>query len=309
MPRWVAVVAVSLLAAGVIGVIGYRAVDEVDRQTDKLADAIDESVSRIEESPRYSDLADRLDLKDRAQQVTKTLREDVSLNADRLSELAPELASEAGDIFIVWLFSVMLLAAGPPLVASFVNLFPSAVTRARVHQVIFVAHRRTARYVGLVLLRAVVVFLLAYGGALLLDLRVPTVMGLTIAFLSLFPCFGLFVGGVLFALSTALRSPDLVGPLIGFAIVLQAADVVFVQHRLDQTVSVRSFLLVVATMFGWTLEGVRGVIIATVAVTFVMACVEEGLAIRDGRSSDPGSGLDGEARRTSSPSSAPSVAQ
>jgi hypothetical protein len=62
-------------------------------------------------------------------------------------------------------------------------------------------------------------------------------------------------------------------------------------------------------MFGWTLEGVRGVIIATVAVTFVMACVEEGLAIRDGRSSDPGSGLDGEARRTSSPSSAPSVAQ
>lgn len=311
MPRWVAVVAVSLLAAGVVGLVGYRAVDEVDRQTDKLADAVDESVARIEASPRYADLAERLDLKDRAEQVTKTLREDVSLNASRLSELAPALASGAGDVFIVWLFSVMLLAAGPPLVESFVRLFPSAVTRARVHRVIVLAHQRTARYVGLMLLRAVVVFLLAYGGSLLLDLRVPTVLGLTIAFLSLFPCFGLFVGGVLFAVSTALRSPDLVAPLILLAVVLQACDVVFVQHRIDRSsVSVRSFLLVVATLLGWAVEGVRGVIIATVAITFVMAAIEEGLGIRDGTSDDPGSGLDGKARgATLVPAPAPSLVQ
>jgi predicted PurR-regulated permease PerM len=62
-------------------------------------------------------------------------------------------------------------------------------------------------------------------------------------------------------------------------------------------VAVRSFVLVVATMLGWSLEGVRGVLIATVAVIFVMAAVEEGLAIRDGSKPDPGSGLDGRLRR------------
>ena len=61
VPRWVAVLAVSLVAAGAVGLVGYRAVDEVDRQTDRVADAIDESVARIEYRPRYSDLADRLD--------------------------------------------------------------------------------------------------------------------------------------------------------------------------------------------------------------------------------------------------------
>ncbi|HEY6532908.1 MAG TPA: AI-2E family transporter [Acidimicrobiales bacterium] len=308
IPRWVAVVAVSLLAAAVVGLVGYRAVDEVDRQTDKLADAIDESVERIEASPRYADLAERLDLKDRADQVTTTLREDVSLNADRLGELAPELASEAGDVFIVWLFSVMLLAGGPPMVDAFVRLFPSPVTQARMHRVIVLAHRRMARYVGLMMVRAVAVFLLTYGLGLLLDLRVPTVLALAVAFLSLFPCVGLLVGGILFAVSTALRSPDLVIPLILAAVLLQACDVVFVQRRIEAwSVAVRSFLLVVATMLGWSLEGVRGVIIATVAVIFVMAAIEEGLAIRDGTKPDPGSGIDGNARRGSGATSSSSL--
>src|SRR5690606_17626539 len=57
VPRWVAVLAVSLVAAGAVGLLGYRAVDEVDRQTDRVADAIDESVARIQATPRYSDLA------------------------------------------------------------------------------------------------------------------------------------------------------------------------------------------------------------------------------------------------------------
>jgi predicted PurR-regulated permease PerM len=311
IPRWVAVVAVSLLAAAVVGMVGYRAVDEVERQTDKLADAIDESVARIEASPRYADLAERLDLQDRAQQVTTTLRDDVSLNADRLGELAPELASEAGDVFIVWLFSVMLLAGGPPMVQAFVRLFPSPVTQARVHRVIVLAHRHTARYVGLMLLRAGAVALLTFGIGMLLDLRVPTVLALAVGFLSLFPCFGLFLGGVLFAISTALRSPDLVIPLVLAALVVQACDVVFVQRRIEGwSVAVRSFVLVVATMLGWSLEGVRGVIIATVAVIFVMAAVEEGLAIRDGSKPDPGSGLDGRLRRgVPASSSLPALAE
>jgi predicted PurR-regulated permease PerM len=294
VPRWIAVVAVSLLAAVVVGLVGYRAVDEVDRQTDKLADAIDDSVDRIVASGRYADLADRLDLKDRADQVTTTLREDVSLNADRLGELAPELASGAGDVFIVWLFSVMLLAGGPPMVDAFARLFPSPATRARVKQVIVFSHRRTARYVGLMVAKAAIVFLVTYVLGLLLDLRVPTVLALTVGFLSLFPCVGLLVGGVLFAVSTALRSPDLVVPLIVAAVLLQACDAVFVQRRIESwSVTVRSFVLIVAAMLGWSLEGVRGVLIATTGVVFVMAAIEEGLGIRDGKRPDPaaGSGL------------------
>ena len=63
-------------------------------------------------------------------------------------------------------------------------------------------------------------------------------------------------------------------------------------------------------VLGWAVEGVRGVIIATVAITFVMAAIEEGLGIRDGTSDDPGSGLDGKARgATLVPAPAPSLVQ
>ncbi len=289
IPRWVAVLLVSLVAAGAVGLIGYRAVDEVDRQTDRVADAIDESVARIEATPRYTDLADRLDLKKRASDLTTTLREDVSLDASRLSELAPTLASGASEIFVIWLFAVMMLAAGPPFVAAFVRLFPSPVTQARVRMVIVVAHRRMTRYVGLMLLRAVGLFGLTFTCAALLGLRVPTVLGLTVAFLSLFPCFGLFVGGVVFALAGALKWPDLVGPIILLAIVIQALDVIYVQQRIERhAVAVRSLLLIVASLIGWEVEGLRGVVIATVVTIFVVTVADVGMAMRDGRMPDPG---------------------
>ncbi len=292
VPRWVAVMAVSLLAVGAVGLVAYRTIDEVDRQTDKVADAIDESVRSVESSPRYSNLADRLDLSSRAEQVTTRLRDDVSLDASRLTELAPELASGVSEVFIIWLFAVMMLAAGPQFVDAFVRLFPSPVTRARVKLVITVAHRRTTRYVGLMVLRAAAVFAVTFAAAAAAGLRVPTVLALVAGFLSLYPCFGLFLGGVLLALDTALRWPDLVVPVIVLAAVLQALDVVFVQRRIEaRSVAVRSLLLVVGTLIGWELEGVRGVIIATVALTFVVAAVEEGLAIRDGDALDPGSVL------------------
>jgi predicted PurR-regulated permease PerM len=289
MPRWLAVLAVSLVAAGAVGLLGYRAVDEVDRQTDRVADAIDESVARIEDTPRYADLAERLELKERSDELTRTLREDVSLDASRLSELAPTLASGVSEVFIVWLFAVMMLAAGPPFVQAFVRLFPSPVTQERVRTVIAVAHRRTTRYVGLMLLRGAVMFGVTFTAASLLDLRVPTVLGLAVAFLSLYPCVGLLLGGVLFAVAGALRWPDLVGPIIVGSIVLQAADVVYVQQRIERrSVAVRSFLLIVASLIGWEVEGVRGILIATVLVIFLVAVAEQGIAIRDGNSLDPG---------------------
>ena len=306
VPRWIAILAVSLVAAGAVGLIGYRAVDEVDRQTDRVADAIDESVARIEDTPRYADLADRLDLKERSDELTANLRQDVSLDASRLSELAPRLASGASDVFIIWLFAVMMLAAGPPFVHAFVRLFPSPVTQARVRMVITIAHRRTTRYIGLMLVRAGVLFGLTFTAAALLDLRVPTVLGLTVAFLSLFPCVGLLVGGVLFALAGALRWPDLVGPIIVLSILLQAADVVFVQRRIEaRSVAVRSFLLVVASLIGWEVEGIRGILIAAVGVIFAVAAAEEGMDIRDGVQLDPGLAV----APVMAPPSAPSGAQ
>ena len=310
MPRWVAVVAVSLLAAAAVGFVGYRAVDEVDRQTDKLADAIDESVSKIEASPRYADLADRLDLKDRAQQVTTTLREDVSLNADRLSELAPALASGAGDVFIVWLFSVMLLAAGPPLVESVVRLFPSAVTRARVHtgDRARPSPDRPVRGAGAAACAGGVPA--GHGRSRPARPPCPHRAGPDHRLPEPVPLLRAVRG------RRAVRGVDraaLAGPgrprSSGSPSCSRPVDVVFVQHRIDRwSVAVRSFLLVVATMLGWELEGVRGVIIATVAITFLIAAVDEGLAIRDGTTDDPGSGLDGQVRRSTSPP-VPSIAQ
>jgi predicted PurR-regulated permease PerM len=140
------------------------------------------------------------------------------------------------------------------------------------------------------LLRAVAWFLVTFGAASLLGLRVPTLLGISVAFLSLFPCFGLLLGGVLVAVAAALRWPDSVGPIIVGAVVVQALDVVLVQRRIERrSVAVRSLLLIVAVLLGWALEGVRGVVLATVAVTFVVAAVEESMRIRDGEVPDPAS--------------------
>jgi predicted PurR-regulated permease PerM len=289
MPRWIAIVLVSLLAAGLAGVVGARIYDEVNRQARDLASAVDEAVTRLEESERYGDTVERLDLRERADQFTQAMVEDVSFSGSRLTELAPSLASGAGDVFVIWLFAVMLLATGPQFVRSFVALFPSPVTQRRVRHVIVVAHARSARFIGLCALRAVGWFVVVLVVAELLDLRVPTFLALVVGVLSFLPRFGLVVGAIPMAVVAALRSPDLVLPVLLAAVLAQLFDAVVLQNHIERrSVSVGSLSILVFAVLGWSLEGTWGLILGVIGSAFAMAAIDEGLAIRDGEVPDPG---------------------
>lgn len=289
MPTWIAIVLVSLLAAAATGVVGVRIYDEVNRQARDLAQAVDEAVTNLEQSPRYGGTVERLDLRERADEFTSAILDDVSINGSRLTELAPSLASGAGDAFIIWLFAVMLLAAGPQFVRSFVALFPSDITQRRVDHVIRVAHRRSAGFLGFMALRAFAYFLATLVVAELLGLRVPTMLAATVAVVSFIPRFGLIIGALPFAIVAALRSPDLVVPVLLVAVGVQAVDAVYVQRPLEaRTVPVGSLALLVFAIVGWSLEGTWGMVLGVALAAFVAAAVDESLAIRDGLVADPG---------------------
>jgi predicted PurR-regulated permease PerM len=289
VPAWVAVVVVSALVALVVGIVGVRVYDEVNQQVDTFADSIDDAVTRLEQSPRYGDTVDRLDLRERADQFTQGLREDVTISGSRLTELAPTLATGAGDVFVIWLFAVMLLASGPQFVRSFVALFPSPVTQRRVSHVVRVAHARSARYLGFMFLRSAAWFAFVLGVASALDLRVPTSLALFVALLSFVPRFGVVVGALPVAVVAALRSPDLVLPVLLVAVALQALDAVLLQPRLERrSVAVGSLTMLVFVILGWAVEGTRGVLLGVAAAVFLVAVVDESLAIRDGEVPDPG---------------------
>jgi predicted PurR-regulated permease PerM len=289
IPAWVAVVIVSALVALVVGIVGVRVYDEVNQQVDTFADSIDDAVSRLEQSPRYGDTVDRLDLRERADQFTDGLREDVTISGPRLTELAPTLATGAGDVFVIWLFAVMLLASGPQFVRSFVALFPSPITQRRVSHVVRIAHARSARYLWLMLLRAVAWFAFVFGVASVLDFRVPTSLALFVALLSFVPRFGVVVGALPVAVVAALRSPDLLLPVLLVAVALQALDAAFVQPRVERrSVAVGSLTMLVFVVLGWAVEGTRGVLIGVAVAVFLVAVVDESLAIRDGEVPDPG---------------------
>jgi len=292
MPTWVAVVVVSVLVAVVVGLVGVRIYDEVNAQITTFATSIDESVAQLEASSRYGDIVERLDLRSRVEQFTSGLREDMAIDGSRLTELAPTLATLSADVFVIWLFAVMLLASGPQFVRSFVALFPSPVTQRRVGHVIRVAHGRSAAFLGFMALRAVGWFALVYLVALVLDLRVPTSLALVVGLLSFIPRFGVVIGALPVAVVAALRSPDLVIPVLVVAVGLQALDATFLQRRIEaRSVAVGSLPLLVSAMLGWAVEGTRGLLLGVVAAVFLIAVVDESLAIRDGEVPDPGAGL------------------
>lgn len=289
MPTWIAIVLVSVIAALLAAVVGVNIYDEVNRQAQDLSTAVDQAVTSLEDTPRYSEMVDRLDLRDRADEFSRTLVEDVSFSGSRLTEMAPSLASGAGDVFIIWLFAVMLLAAGPQFVRSFVALFPSPVTRRRVDHVIRAAHLRSARFLGFMFLRAIAFFLLTLALASALDLRVPTILATVVAVMSFVPRFGVVIGALPVALVAALRSPDLVVPVLVIAVGVQALDAVFLQPRIEShSVPVGALALLVATILGWALEGTWGIMLGYAVAAFVVAAVDQGLAIRDGEVPDPG---------------------
>jgi predicted PurR-regulated permease PerM len=158
-----------------------------------------------------------------------------------------------------------------------------------VHHVIQVAHRRSARFIGLMALRAAFWFVFTLVVAELADLRVPTTLAALVAVLSFIPRFGLVVAALPVAVVAALRAPDLVVPVLVIGVVLQAVDAAHVQRRIEErSVAVGSLAMLVFAIIGWSLEGTWGLMLGLAAAAFVAAAVDEGLAIRDGEVVDPG---------------------
>ncbi|MDQ2678983.1 MAG: AI-2E family transporter [Actinomycetota bacterium] len=295
MPKFVGVLVITgALALAAVG-LGTVAFTELRAEANRFETAVPAAVDRLEQIDGIGTLMKDLNVRHQAERFAEEMAERIRFQDADLPGVASKVGGSASASFIVWILTVMLVFTGPSMVRAFIDLAP-ARTRGEVDRVARTAYARAAGYMGAMSARAVVVLVLAYTLATVLDLDMPGLLAVVAALLSFVPFVGILAGSLPIALMALLDGPSYsIGVLVG-ALVLQVVEVFVLQRRINQhTVNLGLFLTLAAAMIGFSFRGPGGLLTAVAVAAMIVAVVNDTAAVQalraaahsDGTAADP----------------------
>jgi predicted PurR-regulated permease PerM len=192
-------------------------------------------------------------------------------------ELLATTASTVPTYFLGGILTLFIMSYGPRVAQSAVDQLRSAEQRRRVTQVVQSALPRARRAVLFTAAEGLIVGLIVWGVAGLLDIPAPTAIGLFAGVLALLPHVGIVVGNLpLILLLLALRS-DLSAIVAAVVVIAcQLGDSYVVRRRIAMH-SVHIGLLVpwVVALVGYAVYGVGGAAYGLAFAVFGLALLDE----------------------------------
>jgi predicted PurR-regulated permease PerM len=261
----VSIVALILVPVTLM-VLAFR---DLSQQFDNLRVALLEASANVEESGRFSDLAQRFHLTEQVQRLLDT--------ADPTGGSVGQATSLASALVIVIVLTIFLVADNGRIVRNTLRQVTDQPGRLRVAAVLGFAYRRWSRYQLAMLGKAVLVGSLVYAGARLAELPAATVTALLVGVTSMIPTVGVAVGGIPVILLTAgFREPWPSGVVAAVLIVaLQIADHAFVVRVVQpRTTAFGPVVPVVLTLVVGQKFGLGSAVCSVGVVTYAMAILE-----------------------------------
>jgi predicted PurR-regulated permease PerM len=272
VPGWLAIAIVVFGVVVVIGLLGYRGFDELSRQLASLRTDAERTAQEIEASEQFGDVAKEFGLSQKVSTFFQDLPSEV-VGGDAATALQ-SAASSGGALFAIWTLSLLMLIFGSRIVRSAFAQIDDPVIAFRAQSLVLRAYADSSRYVWLMISRALVVGVVSGLGCAALGVQTPTAFAVWFALLSLIPGFGIVVAAIPLAIFQSVSSAPLGLFIIGLAIIVQAADVVFVQRRIEaSSVHVGPGLMIVAALVGFQIYGPGGLLVMLAAVVFGMAFI------------------------------------
>jgi predicted PurR-regulated permease PerM len=273
--RRVPAVLVTLLAIGAIGLgTAYLVVDEVEQALNRLeeeapkaAEAVVERDDRVGEVARDFQLSERVDAALHALDERVTGSEDVLVST----------AGTAPAYLVGAILTIFLMAFGPRMAEAALEQDPDRERRARTARVLGPAVARARSAVLFLTLEAVVVALVVTAVATFLDLPAPSAVGFTAGVLSLLPHVGLTLGCVpLLLLTLGFRSLTEVVVLLLVVLAAQLADSFVLRPHLGRE-SVETGLVVpwVVALVGYSVYGIGGAVFGTIYAILALAILDQ----------------------------------
>jgi predicted PurR-regulated permease PerM len=275
IPRAVAILVVLLTVLGSIGLVAYRIVDEVVRETHALQEAAPDVGADLENSKRFGDLATRLKLSERLPNLAQQIPQ--RLQGGDTAEALRSAATRGVAFLVTGVLSLFLLLHGPRLATGGLRQIRDPVRRRRIERIGLIAYQRAWKYVagsiGMATLAGIVAFIVAR------SFNVPGAAPLAVwvALWDIVPIVGAFIGVMpIVLLAYTLGTPQR-GILI-FAILFTYAVIeAFVfQHWIEaRSVRVGPFITIVAGLIGIEMYGVGGALILEVYAVLAVAVLAE----------------------------------
>jgi predicted PurR-regulated permease PerM len=280
--------AVALVFAGIALaplIMGLILVPPVVRQGVKLVNDLPGYVRELQQTfqdnAQLRKLDDQYDITGKLQNVAEDLIKNFGHAATTLVDIGAGVVSSFFAVFTILVMSIFLVSRGPVWVEQAVSTRPQHQAEAmrRTLQRISVA---IGAYVGGALLQALVAGVIAFVVLSILGIPSPLALSLVVAALDVIPLVGATLGAIVVGIVTLFGDfPIDTIVWVIFALAYQQFENYVVQPRIQgRAVDLDAFVIVVAALFGGTLAGVLGALLAIPSAAAIQIAIREFLAYR-----------------------------
>jgi predicted PurR-regulated permease PerM len=230
----------------------------------------------VQDNKRLRDLNEDYQITDKLQEEAGKLPEKLGGAAGTLRDVGFGIVSSIFATVTILILTAFMLGSGPKWVDRALELQPES-RRWRMRRAVVNIRKVVGGYVGGMLLQAAIAATLSYIVLSILGVPFKEPLAVLIFFLDLIPLVGATIGAVLVGIVTLFADfPTATIVWTVWSIVYQQVENSLIQPQIQRrTVNVHPFLTVVSVLFGATLIGVAGALVAIPAAATIQIALRE----------------------------------
>jgi predicted PurR-regulated permease PerM len=274
MPRGLAVTVVALVVLAAIGGFVYGLVDDIVDQTRRLERAVPHRAAELEESGRFSDVAQELELEERSRQLIRAIPERLAgSNTEAAIENTTERALGFLAIAIMTLFFVIF---GRSLIDASIRQFPDPESRGRYERIVDKGLARGLEFARGTLVLAIVGGFIAYGLGRAADVPGPIALATWAALWNIVPIFGFVIGTAPIVVLAGAHSARTAIVLAVLFIAYEVVESFVLRRWLERrTLRLGGFLTALAAFGGLELYGLAGALVGVLGAALAAGALSE----------------------------------
>ncbi len=249
----------------------------------QVGDVADNAPAYVDDVTEYVNKNETLQNLDQKYDITTKLTEE----ADKLPEKAGDAAKLLGDIGVgfvnrlfaaitIFILSIFMVAAGPRWARRFVEM-QRPEHAERIERTLQRIANAVGNYVGGALIQATIAGLLAFIVLQILGVPFAGPLAVLVFFFDLIPVVGATIAAFLVAIVTVVVDfPVTLIIWVVFAIVYQQVENYLIQPQIQKRATeIEPFVILVAVLFGSTLFGILGAIVAIPTAAAIQITLHE----------------------------------
>ena len=267
MPRGLAIavvyLALILIPFGIAALIVPSLVEEGEKFVDNIPAYAQDLRDFVNDDKRLRDIEEKYELTAKIQQEAEKLPDKIPDAVGALQDIGSGIVNSVFALITILILSVFLVASGRGWVDRAVELQPPQ-RRERLRRTVDHIRSAVANYVAGALLQATIAGVLAYIVLSILGVPFAPALAIVMAFGDLIPLVGATIAAVLIGLVTLFEDfPTATIIWVIWSIVYQQLENTLVQPQIQKrAVNVHPFVVLVSVLFGSTLFGLLGALLA-----------------------------------------------